>query len=72
MISDQVGMRKPDPDMFAPALTRLGPPGQQCVFVDDVASVQAPCTSTHGVASIRISNDSTSCRACGRSAVRKG
>jgi putative hydrolase of the HAD superfamily len=38
VISDQVGMRKPEPAIFRLILDRLALPGEQCVFVDDVAS----------------------------------
>ncbi len=37
VISEEVGMRKPDPGIFAVALDRLGVPGEACVFVDDMA-----------------------------------
>lgn len=42
VISDQVGLRKPDPEMFALALARLALSGDQCVFVDDVARYLVP------------------------------
>lgn len=37
VISDQVGLRKPDPEIFALTLKRLALPGEKCVYVDDVA-----------------------------------
>ena len=37
VVSEEVGMRKPDPEIFAVALDRLGVPGERCVFVDDMA-----------------------------------
>lgn len=37
VISDQVGRRKLDPEIFTLTLTRLELPGTSCVFVDDVA-----------------------------------
>ena len=58
VISDQVGMRKPDPDMFALALTRLGLPGEQCVFVDDVARYLPPATAL-GMATIHATDPTT-------------
>ncbi|MFI9587207.1 HAD-IA family hydrolase [Streptomyces sp. NPDC052236] len=35
VISEAVGMAKPDPAIYELALDRLGLPGQACVFVDD-------------------------------------
>jgi putative hydrolase of the HAD superfamily len=32
-----VGMRKPEPEIYALTLSRLGLPGEACVFVDDLA-----------------------------------
>ena len=58
VISDQVGMRKPDPDMFALALTRLGLPGEQCVFVDDVARYLPPAKAL-GMATIHATDPTT-------------
>ena len=37
VISGEVGMRKPEPDIFAHVLSRLGVPAEQTVFVDDLA-----------------------------------
>jgi epoxide hydrolase-like predicted phosphatase len=37
VISGEVGIRKPDPEIFTLAAQRLGMPPQQCVFVDDLA-----------------------------------
>ena len=37
VISGEVGMRKPEPDIFAHVLERLGVPAGQTVFVDDLA-----------------------------------
>ncbi len=36
VISGQVGMRKPDPEVFRLAADRLGLPPDECLFVDDV------------------------------------
>ncbi|MFO1541345.1 MAG: HAD-IA family hydrolase [Chloroflexota bacterium] len=36
VISGEVGMRKPEPGIFALTLDRLGLPAQRCVFVDDL------------------------------------
>jgi epoxide hydrolase-like predicted phosphatase len=37
VISGEVGMRKPDPEIYALTAERLGLPPQACVFVDDLA-----------------------------------
>jgi putative hydrolase of the HAD superfamily len=42
VISDQVGLRKPEPEIFRLAADRLGFPPNACVFVDDVARYLAP------------------------------
>ncbi|MEU6997119.1 HAD family phosphatase [Nonomuraea sp. NPDC046570] len=36
VISGEIGMRKPEPRIFAHALGVIGLPGEQCVFVDDI------------------------------------
>lgn len=36
VISGEVGMRKPEPEIFAHATELLGLPAEECVFVDDV------------------------------------
>lgn len=38
MISGEVGLRKPDPAIYALAAERLGLPPEQIVFVDDLAA----------------------------------
>ncbi|MGQ0776928.1 MAG: HAD family hydrolase [Pseudonocardiales bacterium] len=58
VISDQVGMRKPDPDMFALALARLELRGEQCVFVDDVARYHPPARAL-GMATIHAIDPAT-------------
>jgi putative hydrolase of the HAD superfamily len=42
VISDQVGLRKPEPEIFRLAADRLRLPPNACVFVDDVARYLAP------------------------------
>ncbi|MBC7558835.1 MAG: HAD family phosphatase [Dermatophilaceae bacterium] len=37
VISGEVGMRKPEPEIFELALDRIGLPAAECVFVDDMA-----------------------------------
>ncbi|WP_020541414.1 HAD-IA family hydrolase [Nonomuraea coxensis] len=36
VISGEVGMRKPEPRIFHHALTLIGLPGAECVFIDDI------------------------------------
>ncbi len=38
VISGEVGLRKPDPEIYALAARELGVPPEQCVFVDDIAA----------------------------------
>ncbi len=35
VISDRVGMRKPEPEIYLLTAARLGLPPQECLFVDD-------------------------------------
>jgi len=37
VISGEVGMRKPEPEIFELAVVRMGLPAGECVFVDDMA-----------------------------------
>jgi len=36
VISGEVGMRKPDPEIYALTVERIGLPARECVFVDDL------------------------------------
>ena len=38
MISDQVGLRKPDPAIYTLAAAKIGVAPGSCVFVDDTAA----------------------------------
>lgn len=38
VISGEVGLRKPDPEIYALAAREVGVPTEQCVFVDDIAA----------------------------------
>lgn len=59
VISDQVGLRKPDPAIFRLTAQRLGLAPAQCVFVDDVARYLEPAQAL-GMTTIHASNpDST-------------
>lgn len=54
VISDQVGLRKPDPAIYRLAAERLGVPPEGCVFVDDYADYLEPAsrlgmTTVHAV-----------------------
>lgn len=42
VISGEIGMRKPDPEIYALAADRLGVPPQEIVFVDDIPHNLAP------------------------------
>jgi putative hydrolase of the HAD superfamily len=58
VISDQVGLRKPDPEIFTLMLKRLELPGAQCVFVDDVARYLPPARAL-GMATIHATDPAT-------------
>lgn len=58
VISDQVRLRKPDPEIFALTLKRLELPGERCVFVDDV-SRYLPVASALGMATIHATDPAT-------------
>jgi len=58
VISDQVGLRKPDPEIFTLVLQRLDLPGEQCVFVDDVARY-LPAAEALGMATIHATDPAT-------------
>ncbi|MEV6525674.1 HAD family hydrolase [Longispora sp. NPDC051575] len=45
VISDRVGLRKPDPRIFALTVDRLGLPAGSCVFVDDIAAYLEPAAA---------------------------
>lgn len=42
VISDQVGLRKPEPAIFQLTVDKLGVPPTECVFVDDIAANLEP------------------------------
>ncbi|MGH3898151.1 MAG: HAD family hydrolase [Pseudonocardiaceae bacterium] len=58
VISDQVGLRKPDPEIFTLTLTRLKLPGERCVYVDDVARY-LPAARALGMATIHATDPVT-------------
>jgi len=47
-----VGMRKPEPEIYALTLERLGLPGEACVFIDDL-DVNCEAAKEHGITPIR-------------------
>ncbi len=55
IISDQVGLRKPDPAIFELTARRLGLALSECVFVDDVARYLEPARAL-GMATIHAIN----------------
>ncbi|MEV6235658.1 HAD family phosphatase [Lentzea sp. NPDC051838] len=42
VVSDQVGLRKPDPAIYRLAADRIGVPPDRCAFFDDIASYLEP------------------------------
>lgn len=65
VISDQVGWRKPDPEIFALVLERLDLPAERCVFVDDVARY-LPAARVLGMATIHATDPATTVAALER------
>jgi putative hydrolase of the HAD superfamily len=51
VLSEQVRMRKPDPHIYQLTLDRLGCRGQDCIFVDDIATNLPPARAL-GIATI--------------------
>jgi putative hydrolase of the HAD superfamily len=52
VISHEVGLRKPDPEIYALAVDRLGVPAEECVFVDDLGGNLKPAAAI-GMATIK-------------------
>jgi putative hydrolase of the HAD superfamily len=52
VISHEVGLRKPDPEIYALALERLGLPAEECVFVDDLGGNLKPAAAI-GMATVK-------------------
>jgi epoxide hydrolase-like predicted phosphatase len=55
VISDQVGLRKPDPAIYLLTANRLGVPAQECVFVDDTAA-NLPAARDLGMAAVHFTS----------------
>ncbi len=62
MISSEVGLRKPDPAVYALAAERLGLPPDACVFVDDLGGNLKPARAL-GMATVLHRGDAR-CHAC--------
>ena len=58
VISSEVGLRKPDPAIYALAAERLGLPAEACVFVDDLPGNLKPARAL-GMATIVHRGDAT-------------
>ena len=52
VISHEVGLRKPDPEIYTLALERLGLPAEACVFVDDLGGNLKPAAAI-GIATVK-------------------
>jgi epoxide hydrolase-like predicted phosphatase len=52
VISHEVGLRKPDPEIYALAVEKLGLPAEDCVFVDDLGGNLKPAAAI-GMATIK-------------------
>lgn len=55
VISDQVGLRKPDPKIYQLTAHRLGIPAARCVFVDDTAH-NLPAAETLGMTTVHFTH----------------
>ena len=52
VISSEVGLRKPDPEIYALACERLGLAPERCVFVDDLGGNLKPAAAI-GIATVK-------------------
>jgi putative hydrolase of the HAD superfamily len=48
VISDQVGLRKPDPAIYLLTAAKIGVPAADCIFVDDTAALPGGAGPGHG------------------------
>jgi putative hydrolase of the HAD superfamily len=55
VISDQVGVRKPDPAIYLLTAEKLGMPAVECVFVDDTAA-NLPAAQALGMATVHFTD----------------
>jgi epoxide hydrolase-like predicted phosphatase len=58
VISSEVGLRKPDPEIYALACERLGLPPERCVFVDDLGGNLKPAAAI-GIATVKHTDAAT-------------
>ncbi|MFG3239840.1 HAD-IA family hydrolase [Streptomyces sp. NPDC048157] len=56
VVSELVGMAKPDPAIYELALERIGLPAERCVFVDDHA-VNLPPAADLGIATVHVTDE---------------
>jgi epoxide hydrolase-like predicted phosphatase len=56
IISDQVGLRKPDPAIYRLAVAKIGVVASSCVFVDDTAA-NLPAASELGMAVVHFADE---------------
>ena len=62
VISGEVGLRKPDPAIFALTLERLGLPAARCIFVDDYPGHLDPAQAAGMTAILHLSPERTIAR----------
>jgi putative hydrolase of the HAD superfamily len=55
VISDRVGLRKPDPAIYQLTAYQLGIPAHECVFVDDTAA-NLPAAQSLGMATVHFTD----------------
>ncbi|MFE6716065.1 HAD-IA family hydrolase [Streptomyces albidoflavus] len=56
VVSEQVGLAKPDPGIYQLVLDRLGLPAERCVFADDQARNLAPAAAA-GIATVHVTDE---------------
>ncbi|WP_329436401.1 HAD-IA family hydrolase [Streptomyces albidoflavus] len=56
VVSEQVGLAKPDPRIYQLALDRLGLPPERCVFADDQAANLVPAVAA-GIATVHVTDE---------------
>ncbi len=56
VVSEQVGLAKPDPGIYQLALDRLGLPPERCVFADDQAANLVPAVAA-GIATVHVTDE---------------
>ncbi|RMI39266.1 HAD family hydrolase [Streptomyces triticirhizae] len=58
VISEREGLAKPEPEIYRRVVERLGPPGAECVFVDDLAANLAPAEAL-GMATVLATDEAS-------------